>query len=403
MALLFCLQFGGYTISSVNFAAFVLAAVLLGAYRLFEGFSRAAICAPFMLLSLVGFLGDDEVMQAFMRIAREIVALGVILAASFATRSRRIRPVVVDRAITIAIAILFLYTGVQWLSLNVVGEPWLFIHWSFYGLIGGNLHLGGDVGSVVPSFILDTWSRAGILEQSMHRLRPAAFYSEPSYLGMVLLGLVFALTCGRSWRLGFILPVVMALITVAFLAQSASGVLALVVYLTINFRAEFKRNFFTVMFVAVPIAAFLLMAPSERVSSGIAMESDETSGTARLITPLSIIENVFSEGHYAGVPFAFIGQLDLPTEGGQGSGPEGSHGFDNGVFNLFILYGVGGVMLLIMLWLRFSFVEFVYILLIAVSNGAFFSFDKAFLISMTILYVRMRTRRPRRSRKVRRA
>lgn len=392
LAMLFCLQFGGYTTFSVNFAAFVLTAMVLGMGHLLQGALWAALCAPFMLAALFPFLSEPGAMSAFLRTGRELVVIAVIVAATKVGRRSSINRKLVDRCLNIGIMVLFAYTAVQWYYLTILGQPRFFIDLGFYGNVGGNIHEGGEIGTAVPSALIKEMNEKGFVLGRDIQIRPTAFYSEPSYLGMVLLVLIYALTCGREWKARFIVPIALALATTV-MAATASGTLSIAIFLVVNFRREIFKRWMATLLIALPVGIYLLWGPLERVMLGIDGGSDEISGYIRLVKPFQNIVEVFQAGYVFGVPFHFAETILKPSEFGEGVGSSGGIGLDTGILNLLIFNGIGGLVVFgILAWLLRP-IELLFVVLMGVSNGVVFGYDKGFLIALAIAYVRARERK----------
>jgi hypothetical protein len=379
------LQIGGYSVASVGFVAFVFTIFVLGTRSMLQGAAMALACAPLMLINLFPFLGESETAGAFVRTGRELSVLAVILAASvfdepcsFDDKRRT------DSFIVGCLAVLMLYTGLQFFSLKVLQQPDFFINWRLYGGISGVESEGGYRLTTLPSYWMEFGAVHGLELGESLRIRATAFYSEPSYLGLIVFALIFALTSRSEWRPALLVPIAMALVTTA-MSETASGSMSVLIYLAARYRHELLRYLPVLLVTIGPAAVYMLADAIGRIAS-ISSGAQEVSGYIRLVKPFENIGDVFSNGFLFGIPPVFLDRYVSPTP----FGAEFGLGTDTAILNLVIFFGVGGVAILFMLWRAFAPLEFLFILLVGVFNGSLFGYDKAFVIGMAIAYSRLR-------------
>lgn len=389
-ALLFAcfLQIGGYSVVSVGFVAFAFTICLLGVRSMILGAAMALACAPLMLMNLFPFLGEGETAGAFFRTGRELFVLAVILAASVFDRRWNFDKRRTDRLILVCLVVLMLYTGLQFFSLKVLGEPGFFINWRMYGGISGVEGEAGHRLTTLPSYWMEFGALHGLELGESLRIRATAFYSEPSYLGLIVFALIFALTCHSEWHRGLLLPIGIGLLTTG-MSETASGSMSVLIYLGARYRRELVR-YLPVLFITIGPVAFYMMADAIGRIASITSGSDEISGYIRLVKPFENIVDVFSEGFLFGVPPVFLDRFVAPTP----FGAEFGLGTDTAVLNLIIFYGLGGVVILFLLWRVFTPLEFLFIILVGVFNGSLFGYDKGFVIGLAIAYARAHASSP---------
>ena len=384
----FFIQIGGYTTVSMSFASFVLAAALLGAREVSRGAVMAAFCIPLVYANLYPFLGEPELPGVVLRTTRELAVLAVVFTAATFQGWPRVDRSRFDVYLVMTLAVLCLYAGIQFFWLEVLRTPRFFLDWRLYGNIGGELGEQGFQLTTLPGYWAEFAAKTGLQLGTNLRIRPSAFYSEPSYLGLIVCALVFAMTHRRAWQRQFGLPIGLAILTVLF-AQSASGALCLIAYLSLQFRQQLVQHAHLVVVLFVPVGLYALADVLGRVVS-IGDANAEFSGFIRLIKPFENIKDVLSNGFVFGVPPAFVNRYISPTE----FGPEMGVGLDTGILNLIIFFGVGGLALVLLAWRLMTPLEFLFFVIVGVNNGSLFGFDKAFILGMAIAYGRCHASEP---------
>lgn len=380
LALVAFVQVGGYTIQSVNFVAFALAACLLGRQCMIVGTATALACAPLLLANLFPFMHEPEFRGALLRECRELLAMAVILAAA-----SYVGPPIdrrrMDRFIVGFLMVLTAYTALQAFCLDVLNRPMFFLDWRLYGGIAGEESAAGRT-TTLPGYWAEFGETHGLSLGEALRIRPVGFYSEPSYLGNVVFVLFFAMTARAPFTTAHLVAFVLALIT-AVLSTSSSALLVLLIYVAIRYRQTLRRHVPLLIVIVLPVLIPLLGEVFDRLSS-VSDASKELSGFIRVVKPFQNIADVFSAGLYFGVPSTFMDRILVPTEFGVDFG----FGTDNAILNLIIFNGIAGALVLAVLWKTFAPIEFVFILLGGIFNGLLFGFDKAFLIATAIMYSR---------------
>jgi hypothetical protein len=217
-------------------------------------------------------------------------------------------------------------------------------------------------------------------------MRPCATFAEPSYLGFVVLCLFFVsqkLLEESRWQKIAFLCVAMATV---LLAQTASGILALVVMLVVTNKQSPLKTFLMIV-VGLIFMSCAVVFMNDRwtdISNG-----SDSSSQSRLTQPLSAAGTTLAEGYVFGLPSESLGTLvpnELTPEALAGGGAT-----DNALINLFILYGVvGGTVVLTILLLRCSVPEIFLLLLAMQFNGAFFWYDKVVLLSLALMLTKAR-------------
>ena len=280
-------QIGGYSVFSVNFVAFLLTMYFVGTRHLLHGTAIALACAPLTFASLFPFLSEPEILSAIVRQARELAVLAVIVAAAVFSERRDADCRRLDLFIVGCLGLMMLYAALQFFSLHVLGEPQFFMNWRLYGGISGVEGEGGYRLTTLPSYWAEFGAANGLDLGASLRIRASAFYSEPSYLGFVVLGLIFALTSGSPWRRVHALAIGMGLLS-TLLAQSASGSILLLMYLAARYRKMLWNYLPALVVTAVPAGLYLMADAVARLAS-ISDSSEELSGFIRLIKPLENI------------------------------------------------------------------------------------------------------------------
>ncbi|EEA01964.1 hypothetical protein BH160DRAFT_2765 [Burkholderia sp. H160] len=277
----------------------------------------------------------------------------------------------IRRAISIVIVGLLLITALQAIDLFTSRSGKFFMPYRFFP----------DTIDLKNCWTLAScWLEFGGAHGISVSIRPAATYAEPSYLGFVVLCLVFASQKVNSGNktarnciifLGFI---------AVLLAQTASGVISLAVFLFVANWKYLSKNisfiFFGVVFLVV--SALVLGARYDAILDG----SDQSS-LIRLIYPLQAVGEVFSKGYIFGVPADYVPFVLKNSI----TGTEGLNGgtSDNALINMFLLYGVSGFAILAILFLKMGFAEIVFLVLAMQFNGVIFNYDKVVMISLALL------------------
>jgi hypothetical protein len=219
------------------------------------------------------------------------------------------------------------------------------------------------------------------------RVRPSAFFGEPSYLSFFVFSLLFIVSkvfSGSKLKTFLLLT----LSIIPLLSVSLSGVLAVGLFHIYRLNSESKASPLTkivlvLLFCSVMFTLFKsgVVQESERLFN-ILDKDAETSGYSRMVLPLKIIYHVITE-RIVGIPAFEIGKFAY------------SHhlvsdmnfvGVDNGLLNNFIFYGFFGALLLFFLY-RASVGggQFFYLLISAMFSGSFYTYDKVGVMGVVII------------------
>jgi hypothetical protein len=221
-------------------------------------------------------------------------------------------------------------------------------------------------------------------------IRPSAFYSEPSYLGVMSLVMNFICLHTLSGRRR-ILASILAL-TACAAAQTMYGMVSnLLITMAFHHRRIDKMVLLSVAACALALVAMPLFAVEpgrlERILSG----HDESTGL-RVTQPLELVGYILAH-HPFGVPLTAAKELfeqrglierweDAP--------------FHNGVLNLLYAYGWIGFAVVILLFVATgSPICALFMFLVMCQNGAELDFDKMFLMTFGIHIARGMTQHAR--------
>ncbi len=227
-------------------------------------------------------------------------------------------------------------------------------------------------------------------------LRPAATFSEPSYLGYMTLLLHFL--CLHTLRRLRWLALIVAL-TTCLLAQTYFGLTANLVILGV-FHAPRAPKVFAVAIGGAVLSASVLVIdagalPSFATHSGSRLErivsGQDTSVGIRLTQPFKLLDQIFTHAP-VGVPMSAAAsyferhRLIVPFEDAP---------LENGVFNLLFAYGWLALPLFVLLWRAAGGgVTATFMLLVLAQNGAPLDFDKLAVVVFAVQIARHSCNRP---------
>lgn len=193
------------------------------------------------------------------------------------------------------------------------------------------------------------------------RLRPFATFGEPSYAAFVLVFLYYIISTigAKNYRFYEFLTFFSVLIL-----QSTSGIVTFLFLIFVKyFRLHSVRNFPFFFFFILFISFIVYYSGAfERVASIFFGEADE-SVQIRYILPVTMLFKIFTEGYIFGV--TFTDYLEFSNFGG-----------DNGLFNLFMTYGVLSFFILLIIYIKSDIKLFIFFIFMIMFNGDVFSFDK---------------------------
>jgi hypothetical protein len=218
-------------------------------------------------------------------------------------------------------------------------------------------------------------------------IRPSGTFGEPSYLGFISASLLMAVAhcVSNNYYKSLLISVLLATV---ILAQTLAGVLTVFILLFLYLwqissnRTDRKLQLISLVFVALLVVLMFDYSDVLTRLANITNESEELSGYHRIVVPLKVIFKVFTSAPY-GVPetellnFLINQKSDLVIKSN----------LANGFFNVLINYGIFGVIILYILFnkARFSIILLAYLFLASMFNGSIFSYDKAVVISLTVL------------------
>lgn len=216
-------------------------------------------------------------------------------------------------------------------------------------------------------------------------LRPHATFSEPSYLGFVLLSfaVVMAPRLDRSRLAVFTLGVILV---VGLISRSLSFLLAFTVLIALPllFEKRRSRTVLVALIAALGLPLLIYVGPEllHRLYEARSLSTVDSSTSARIVGPLSIIVQYLID-FPAGAPFSVIDRVLTPYIVGQFDSADDI--LVNAVFNLLFLYGlIGLVMLPIIIFAARGWRMRVYLVCAMMNSGAFLSIDKVAIICLTV-------------------
>jgi hypothetical protein len=241
-------------------------------------------------------------------------------------------------------------------------------------------------------FITNFGTLPNELDLKYSRIRPAATFGEPSYLGFMLSSLLVIVLriYEKSWLK---LAMIASILLTVYLCMSASGQFAVLVLIFIYFVQWEAKAFvkFSITFLAF---IFLIIAWSytsissfstlDRFSN-ILDKKKESSGYYRLAAPAKVVYEVILNSPI-GVTNSELVKFIVSNKDMSKKDLLGS--LSNGLYNLLINYGVTGFFILGLLFMPIwkDWLIIAYIFLSTMFNGAFLAFDKASII-VTTLYI----------------
>ncbi|MFP5423953.1 MAG: hypothetical protein ACLGID_21180 [Gammaproteobacteria bacterium] len=367
---------------SANFLAFLFLIFVIGYKSYVAILPESVVLFVAMFAAHLAYSAGSEALSALARTAREFVVLITVLAALKAgpLSSKtlvRVRLVIVYWAV-IAVG----YAALQYVSLKLYGTA-PFLPWEFYGATGGD----GSGATTLPSywqqFASDKNLAVAPTEGADVKIRPVAFYSEPSYLGFMLTAAFYVftkLTDDDTQKLKFFILCIAGCV----LAETASGVFSLsILFMSYGGAKVFrkKRNLLYAVLCGCGVLYVVLRFSGRLIG---AVDGGDTSSYSRLVTPLYNLYEVIFGGYIFGVPSYFLPEVlgfdadftDTATFGG-----------DNGLINILCYYGLGGV-LIILLILKKAREAFLLFLLVGMFNGSLLGFDKGFILGAVLLLTR---------------
>jgi len=365
--ILLCLPFIQLGISyyaSFQMLAFLFLLILIPVRFFLYGVQRCGVILGLMILPVFFVINSEESTHDFLKALREFLCYLPLYCALKYRKEISGSIYVNDKiryVVSSLIVSLFFFTVVQY----------------FFLKRGVYLSLPYDY------YVRNTGTLPDQLDLIYSRIRPAATYGEPSYLGFVVTSLLVVVLRGykKSWiKHGLIGCVVLTV----YFCQSASGQLAVFALLFIN-MLQSKAQLVTKIGVILGGLLLVLVAWLANVSTierlaNIMDKKQEASGYDRLAAPAIIASEVLLNRPF-GIADSELAKFITSKRAMSREALEGA--FSNGFYNLLINYGLSGLILLGLLiapiWKDWLVV--VYVLLTTSFNGAFLCFDKAAIIT----------------------
>lgn len=367
LALLPFVQLGfSYWVSvAVALAVLLLARAQRAAYLGLGSAPLWLLIIPLMFIPLL-VEGGEDFTQDLLRIAREAIFFALLLAV---VRGSFLRPIPVDgplimRAVTLLAALLLGYTALQFIAL------------------GG----GRYVGIPASFFAQDVKTIPSLLSLRYSHIRPAATFSEPSYLGFIMLSLLLLALPTSRRKFGY--PTLIAMVVVCgLLSQAASFVLFAGIIGALAVAQQSSRRGWGLMLPLVVLAIAGLAAYGSdvgvlsRVFAGASAQGDY-SIFVRIFGPLQALPTFIAD-HPLGLPFSKLEVAMAPYTLPMGISP---HEFlMNGFYNLFFEFGVFGVLIFAALMSIRDNIVRAYIVACMFFDGGFLAIDKLAVIGFTMM------------------
>lgn len=229
------------------------------------------------------------------------------------------------------------------------------------------------------------------------KLRSAAGFSEPSYLGCVTLVLHFVCLHTLRGRLRWLAGIVA--FATCLIAQTYFGLASNLAILSVFYARRLPKSFLLpVGVLALSILALAIstnaLPPLAAQQSGRLMrilDGQDMSAGLRLVQPFELLTHVLSHAPF-GVPLTAVDpyflrhQLIVPFE---------DTPIHNGLLNLLFAYGWLGVPLIVLLWRAAGGgAAALFLLLTMAQNGASLDFDKLAIVVFAIQIARHGPYRP---------
>lgn len=310
-------------------------------------------CALFMAKAVVELFSSG--IQEVLLVMREMLCF-LLIVVSIRQISYLSRPSILIRQYTAFLYFCLALISVQYLAIL----NGMFIQFPFKWFVMNEKTLGG----------IDLALEHGT------RLRPVGFYGEPSYMAFVMVSalVVFLAMTAPGKKVA---PVLALNLVVFVMLGSLSGMLAFILivvvyYLQRNPYEAKPRNFkkfLLLCFVGCMALAILFLIGdfSSRITSLAANNDMDMSIYIRYVLPVLKLSEMFQDGAMFG-----YSKDDLPS-------------IDNAFFYLLLHYGLIAPLLIMALayYVRNRLLV-VYLLVVLNFNGAYFSFDKAVVMSVVL-------------------
>lgn len=377
MACVISIQFG-YTVHlSIGSACFALACIY-AIKRLTPLWLGVGLLGVVLVVIPHLFSPDDFSVDALYRSLREAACFFVLVVLktvrlNFSVESQAR----IGRAIWILMIALLVMSALQAVDLKLSRSELFFVPYALFA----PPNIPGGCWTVAACW-LQFEQAHGILTV----IRPSATYSEPSYLGFIVLCLVFVSQNVLKGRHGGKMAFIAAAMATVLLAQTTSGIISIVIMLLFTTRPSPAKTA-GIILAALLFATGAGLVMSDRVTD--IMRGTDMSFLARFIYPFQAVSQVLEKGYVLGVPSESLAKLVSSEVLAATDLSAGAS--DNGLINMFLLYGIcGGIAMLAILFLRCSFPEIVFLVLSMQFNGSIFTYDKATLISLSLILFKAR-------------
>ena len=366
------IQLGLNVYLSFQVLAFLLLLLLVARRATLGQLPTLAALLLMMCLSLAPFLSSELEMHSFLRVGREWLCLGVLLAALGAAAivdgKLRYPHVLVVRVVAVLAVALFL--GVLW--------QYLMLHRGVLWFIRAEY------------FITNAGTIPTQLDLKYSQLRPSGSFGEPSYAGFIATS--FLMVALYAMRASFLKLLVLSCVvgTVVFCQTFAGMVAVMLVLATYFISGRHSRAELQVGLACAVISITILIASGHFTVLGrianIGNPGGDSSGYARLVVPSAMVADILTS-YPLGLPTDQIGNVF----GRQGlvyaATLQGA--VANGFMNVLINYGLVGILTL---WLliravRYRAVPTVYLLTASMFNGSIFSYDKVAVIGLVFILI----------------
>lgn len=227
-------------------------------------------------------------------------------------------------------------------------------------------------------FVMNEKTLLGVDEALEHgtRIRPVGFYGEPSYMAFVMVSALVTFLSLES-RIAKMIPILVVNILAFVLLGSLSGILACLIVGFVSIftcsgyfssKRILPRFLFGGFAIGVAFAAILFFSGSaERLSSLFSKGDLDPSIFIRFVAPVMKLSSMVDDARI----FGFSSDELISV--------------DNSFFHLLLHYGIVAPVLFFVLaiYIR-SFFLVLYLSLALNFNGAYFSYDKVVVMSLTL-------------------
>jgi hypothetical protein len=372
------IQLGYEYYLSVMIFSFIVTFSLLG-FKDFISSIKVIVCVlPVMFIPTVIYILSADVIHAILLTGRHFLcfAVGYIIISRRQQIAERLKPntAVLQTSIVLLVVSLLVVVIIQYVLIR--RGVLFFLPREFFILNYGTL----------PTELDLRWTN----------IRPSATFGEPSFLGFISVSLL--LVCGQIFNNKWIkIFLFIGIWIMVLLANTVAGIGATFIltflYLWKKNRSAIVKILLIISLISVISIGFIGQFGIFHRITHIAVKEKEASGYARIIVPLIMVSGVLKNSPF-GVPVdelpRFLAQADLKARAEIGA-------LSNGFFNLIINYGLGGVliMLLVCYAVRHDLYLMIYIFLASMFNGGILTFDKISVIAVCVISMEIGKLQPR--------